>query len=56
MSCSKKTCLWCNEPIQRTEYDYRFCSDCLENLEELEAVTDRCNLTDLAEVIFQQIS
>lgn len=47
-------CLWCGTKIKKPVESYNFCQNCYENLEELEAVTTRCNLTEQAEVILSQ--
>lgn len=51
----KEKCLWCGNSIERTEADYRFCKNCKENLEELESGLYRCNITEVAESILEDL-
>lgn len=49
-----KECLWCGDEILKKDWDYQFCNSCLDNLEELESITDNINLTEAAESLLKE--
>lgn len=56
MKENQKICLWCKTEIEREEWEYQFCDDCITNLEELETVTRRFTMTELAEIALKDFS